>query len=205
MMFSRVSKAIEQFRKRKFIIVFSEKEGEGDLCLPAEAATAATLIFMARVASGILCLALPRSRLDALEIEPLSSRYSRQDTPFFMPVDSTTVKTGSTAADRAVTVRRIIDPSTKPSDLARPGHLPLLGAEPLGLLRRDGHTEAAIELSQLAGLYPGALLCELVSDRGDAMTAQELKALAKRLKIPIITVGALAKFVRSFLPQKKKH
>lgn len=198
-MFDRIGKAIEQFRKRKFIIVFSEREGEGDLCLPAEAATAATLIFMARVASGILCLALPRSRLEKLEIEPLSSRYQHQDTPFYMPVDSAEVNTGSTAADRATTVRKIIDPNTKPSDLSRPGHLPLLGAEPLGLLKRNGHTEAAIELTKLAGLYPGAILCELISDRGDAMNAKELKTLAKRLKIPIITVGALAKFTRSLL------
>lgn len=201
-MFDRIEKAVEQFRKRKFIIVFSEKEGEGDLCLPAEAATAATVIFMAKLAAGILALALPRKRLEELEIEPLSSRYRRQDTPFFMPVDSLTVKTGSTAADRAITVRRVIDPSTKPSDLARPGHLPLLGAEPLGLLKRDGHTEAAIEICQLAGLYPGALLCELVSDRGDAMNVKELRTLARRLRIPLISINTLAKFARSLLPKK---
>ncbi|MBA7608166.1 3,4-dihydroxy-2-butanone 4-phosphate synthase [subsurface metagenome] len=198
-LFDRIEKAVEQFQKRKFIIVFSEKEGEGDLCLPAEAATAATLIFMARVASGILALALPRKRLEELEIEPLSSRYRHQDTPFFMPVDSLAVKTGSTAADRAMTVRKIIDPHTKPSDLARPGHLPLLGAEPLGLLKRDGHTEAATEICQLAGLYPGALLCELISDRGDAMNVKELRALAKKLRVPLITVGALTKFARTLL------
>ncbi|GAJ11844.1 unnamed protein product, partial [marine sediment metagenome] len=92
---------------------------------------------------------------------------------------------------------------TKPSDLSRPGHLPLLGAEPLGLLKRNGHTEAVIELCKLAGLYPAGLLCELVSDSGDMMNAQELKALANKLRIPIVTVGALAEFARSFLPKKK--
>ncbi|GAI66562.1 unnamed protein product, partial [marine sediment metagenome] len=106
--------------------------------------------------------------------------------------------------DRAYTIRKIIDPNTKPSDLARPGHMPLLGAHADGLIGRNGHTEAVVELCRLAGLYPGGLLCELVSDSGEMMTAKELKALAKRFNIPLITIGMLAGFARSVL-QKGQH
>ena len=147
-MFSRVLKAVKAFQERRFVIIFSEDEGEADLAVPAQEITAEVHI-------------------------------------------------------SAFTIKKVIDPSTKPSDLSRPGHLQLLGAHPDGLIGRNGHTEAVVELSRLAGLYPGGVLCELVSDTGDMMTAKELKALANRFKIPIITVGALTKFVRSLLPSKK--
>ena len=202
-MFSRISKAIKTFRERRFVIIFSEDEGEADLAIPAQEITAEAILFAARVASGLLCLALPKSRLEQLEIDTLPSRYRATDTPFYSSVDAKEVEhSGISPKDRAFTIKKIIDPNTKPSDLARPGHLQLLGAHPLGLLKRDGHTEAVVELSRLAGLYPGGVLCELVSDSGDMMTAQELKALAKRFHIPIISVGALAEFARSFLKKR---
>jgi len=197
--FDRIEKAIENFRQRKFVIIYSESEKEGDLCIPGEEITAAAVLFMARVASGLICLALPRKRLENLEIEPLRSRYRAEDTPFYEPVDAVGVGSGISPKDRAATIRQVIDPSTKPADLARPGHVPLLGAEPLGLLKRDGHTEAVLELAKMSGLYPAAVLCELISDSGDAMNAKELKALAKKFNIPIITVGALSKFARSLI------
>jgi len=199
-MFSRVSKAIKAFRERRFVIIFSENEKEADLAIPAQEVTAEAILLAARVASGLLCLALPRSRLGELQIDTLPSRYRATDTPFYSPVDAKEVEhSGISPKDRAVTIRKVIDPSTKPEDLARPGHIQLLGAHPDGLIGRNGHTEAVIELCRLAGLYPGGVLCELVSDTGDMMNAEELKAVAKRLKIPIITVGALAKFTRSLL------
>jgi len=108
---------------------------------------------------------------------------------------------GVSPKDRATTIRKIIDPSTKPADLARPGHVALLGADAEGLIRRQGHTEAVVELCKLAGLYPSGVLCELVSDSGEMMNANELKALARRFNIPIITVGMLAEFARSLLPK----
>ena len=158
-------------------------------------------MFAARVASGLLCLALPKARLQELEIDALPSRYRVQDTPFFESVDAIGVKSGVSAKDRCYTIKKIVDPNTKPSDLSRPGHLPLLGAEPLGLIKRDGHTEAVVELCKLAGLYPAGMLCEIVGSNGDMATAKELKALAKGFHIPIITIGALAEFLRSFLPK----
>ncbi len=205
-MFSRISKAIKAFQERRFVIIFSENEGEADLAIPAQEIVAESILFAARVASGLLCLALPKSRLDELEIDSLPSRYRATDTPFYSPVDAKEVEhSGISPKDRAFTIKKIIDPSTKPSDLARPGHVPLLGAHPDGLIGRNGHTEAVVELSKLAGLYPGGVLCELVSDSGEMMTAKEMKALANKFHIPIITVGALAKFLRSFLRREKSR
>ncbi len=199
-LFNRVQAAIRAFQERRFVIIFSDNEGEADLAIPAQEIMAESILFAARVASGFLCLALPKARLQELEIDTLPSKYRASDTPFYSPVDAKEVEhSGISPKDRAFTIRKIIDPSTKPQDLARPGHVTLLGAHADGLIGRDGHTEAVVELSRLAGLYPGGVLCELVSDTGDMMNAKELKALAKRFHIPIITVGSLAKFVRSLL------
>ena len=201
-MFSRIRDAIKAFRERRFVILFSEDEGEADLAIPAQEITAEAILFAARVASGLLCLALPKSRLKQLEIDVLPSRYRVQDTPFYQSVDAIGVKSGVSAKDRCHTIKKIIDPSTKPSDLSRPGHLQLLGACD-SILERDGHTEGVIELTRLAGLYPAGVLCELISDSGDMMNAKELKVLARKSNIPIITVGTLAQFARSLLSKKK--
>ena len=203
-MLSRIREAIKAFRERHFVIIFSEEENEADLAIPAEGIVAESIIFAARAASGLLCLALPRARLKMLDIDPLPSKYRASDTPFYIPVDAKEVEhSGISAKDRAFTIRKIIDPVTRPSDLVRPGHVMLLGANDNGLSERTGHTEAVVQLCQLAGLYPGGVLCEMVSDSGEMMGARELKALAKRLEIPIITVGALAEFARSLLPKRK--
>lgn len=202
-MFSRIKQAIKAFQERRFVIIFSENENEADLAIPAQEITAEAILFAARVASGLLCLALPRERLEELEIDSLPSRYRVTDTPFYSSCDAKEVEhSGISPKDRAATIRKIIDPNTKPSDLARPGHVPLLGAHPDGLIGRNGHTEAVVELCRLASLYPGGVLCELVSDSGDMMTAQELKRLARRLSIPLISINALAEFLRSFLLKK---
>lgn len=201
-MFSRVKQAIKAFNERRFVIIFSENENEADLAIPAQEITAQAILFAARVASGLLCLALPRARLEELEIDVLPSRYRAADTPFYSPVDAKEVeRSGISARDRAFTIKKVIDPNTRPEDLARPGHVSLLGAHPDGLIGRNGHTEAVVELCKLAGLYPGGVLCELVNDNGEMMTAKELKELAKKFKIPIVTVGTLARFARSLLPK----
>ena len=203
MMFSRVVKAIKAFHERRFVIIFSENENEAALAIPAQEITAEAILFAARVASGLLCLALPRERLKELDIDSLPSRYRATDTPFYSPVDAKEVEnSGISPKDRAATIRKIIDPSTRPADLARPGHVMLLGAHTDGLIGRNGHTEAVVELSRLAGLYPGGVLCEIIGSDGDMATAKELKALAKKFRIPIITVGALAEFARLLLSKK---
>ncbi len=201
---SRISKAIKAFRERRFVIIFSENENEADLAIPAQEITAEAILFAARVASGLLCLALPKERLKELEIDSLPSKYRATNTPFYSPVDAKEVEhSGISPKDRAATIRKVIDPNTKPPDLARPGHVMLLGAHADGLIGRNGHTEAVVELSKLAGLYPGGVLCELVSDSGEMMNAKELKALAKKFRIPVITVGALTEFARSLLQKSR--
>ena len=197
-LFDRIEDAIKAFEARRFCIIFSEKEGEADLACPADGITAAAILTMARVASGLICLALPKKRLEELQIDKLPSKYAVQDTPFYESVDSRDVRSGISPKDRAATVRKIIDPSTKPSDLARPGHLQLLGACD-SILERDGHTEGVVGLAKLAGLYPGGILCEIIGSDGDMATAQELKRLARRLRIPLISINALAEFLRSLL------
>lgn len=200
-MFSRVEAAIKAFQERKFCIIFSEKEGEADLACPADGITAAGILFMARVASGLICLALPKKRLEDLQINKLPSKYAVQDTPFYESVDAVGVGSGVSPKDRCHTIKKVIDPSTKPEDLQRPGHLQLLGACD-SILERDGHTEGVVELCKLAGLNPAGMLCELISDSGDMMNAKELKSLARKFNIPFITVGALAEFARSLLPRR---
>ena len=203
-MFSRVEAAIKAFRERRFCIIFSEDENEGDLCIPAAGVTAEAILTMARVACGLICLALPKKRLEELEIDALPSKYQPRPTPFFESVDAADLNSsGISPRDRCHTIKKVIDPATRPKDLGRPGHVQLLGAHADGLIGRNGHTEAVVELCQLAGLYPGGVLAEIISDRGDMATAKELKALARRFKIPLITVGSLAEFLRSFLPKKK--
>ncbi len=204
-MLSRVTAAIKAFQERRFVIIFSEDENEADLAIPAQEITAEAIVFAARVASGLLCLALSKARLRELEIDSLPSKYRVTDTPFYSPVDAKEVESsGISPKDRAYTIRKVINPNTRPSDLARPGHVTLLGAHPAGLIGRNGHTEAVTELCRLAGLYPGGILCELVSDTGEMMNAKELKALAKKFQIPIITIGALARFARSFLKKSSQ-
>ena len=196
----RIDQAIRAFQERHFVIIFSEGEGEADLAIPASEITAEAILFAARVASGLLCLALPRKRLQELDVDALPSRYRHSDTPFYSPVDAREVEnSGISPKDRAFTIRKVIDPGTHPEDLARPGHLQMLGAHPDGLLGRDGHTEAVVTLCELAGLYPGGVPCELVSDSGDMMNARELKAVARRFNIPMISVGALARFARKIV------
>ncbi|GAI52669.1 unnamed protein product, partial [marine sediment metagenome] len=162
------------FQKRRFVIIFSENEGEADLAIPAQEIVAESIVFAARVASGLLCLALPKARLEELEVDSFPSKYRAYDTPFYSPVDAKEVEhSGISPKDRAFTIRKIIDPNTRPSDLARPGHVMLLGAHADGLIGRNGHTEAVVELAKLAGLYPGGVLCELVSDTGEMMNAKD--------------------------------
>lgn len=201
-LFNRIEDAIKAFEARKFCIIYSEEENEGDLCCPADGITAAGILTMARVASGLICLALPQKRLEELQIDKLPSKYAAQDTPFYSSVDAAMgIGSGISPKDRATTIRRVIDPDTKPEDLARPGHLQLLGACD-SILERDGHTEGVVELARLAGLYPGGILCEIIGSDGDMATAQELKCLARRLRIPLISINALAKFARSLLPKR---
>ncbi|MDP8986901.1 MAG: bifunctional 3,4-dihydroxy-2-butanone-4-phosphate synthase/GTP cyclohydrolase II, partial [Actinomycetota bacterium] len=174
-------------------------ENEGDLVMAAEHATAEKIAFFLNHTSGVICMPMTGERLDELELPPMViDNTESQRTAFTVSVDhrhGTT--TGISAADRAATIAALIDPATKPADLARPGHMYPLRARPGGVLNRAGHTEAAVDLARLAGLYPAGVLSEVVTEDKSAMARlPELEALAARHGLLIITIADLIRHRR---------
>ena len=193
--FNTVEEAIEDFRNGKVLIVVDdeERENEGDFVVAAERATADVVNFFIREGRGVLCAPVTQERANELGLESMvESNTSLHETSFTVSVDyvhGTT--TGVSAADRAATIRALIDPATKPSDLARPGHVfPLRGMDG-GVLRRAGHTEAVIDLCRLAGFKPAGVICEILNEDGTMARVPELLKIARRLGLKIITVRAL--------------
>src|SRR5438093_8315489 len=162
--FARIEDALDAIRAGKIVIVVDDedRENEGDLTIAAEKVTPEAINFMTRYGRGLVCLSMTPERLDELEIPLMvSQNSSRFDTAFCVSIeakDRTT--TGISASDRATTVLAAIDPATRPSDLARPGHMFPLRSRTGGVLVRTGQTEAAVDLARIAGLYPAAVICE---------------------------------------------
>lgn len=196
--FSTIPEAIEQLRKGRIVIVVDDedRENEGDFVVAAEKVSPEVVNFMIRNGRGILCAPITAQRADELGLEPMvESNTSLHETSFTVSVDyihGTT--TGVSAADRAATIRALIDPKTKPSDLARPGHVFPLRAMDGGVLRRAGHTEAVIDLCKLAGLYPAGVLCEILNDDGTMARVPELLKMAKDFDMAIVTVKSLIEY-----------
>ena len=169
MTFSNVKNAISDFKKGKFVIVIDDKhrENEADLVLAAEKVTPQKVNFMIKHARGLVCVPMLSKRLNKLRL-PLMTKINTEYTKcaFTIPVDSKKGTTGISVFDRAKTIKALIDKSTKPRDLARPGHVFPLRCDGYGLSKRPGHTEAAIELAKLANLYPAAVICEIIGDSG---------------------------------------
>ena len=180
--FASVEGAIDEIRAGRMVIVVDDedRENEGDLIMAAEKATPQAINFLARFARGLICAPMLEDRLGALEIPPMVGRNTaKMGTPFMVSVDAVKdTTTGISAFDRSVTIRALIDPETKPVDLARPGHIFPLMAAGGGVLRRAGHTEAAVDLAVLAGLYPAGVLCEIMNDDGTMARLPELKKMA---------------------------
>jgi 3,4-dihydroxy 2-butanone 4-phosphate synthase/GTP cyclohydrolase II len=161
--FATIDEAIDAFRAGQMVIVVddADRENEGDLTIAAEKVSADAINFMARYGRGLVCLSMTGQRLDELEIPMIvSENTSRFETAFAVPIDAKHVTTtGISAADRAATIQAAIDPETKPSDLAKPGHVSPLRARDVGVLVRAGKTEASVALARLAGLYPAGVIC----------------------------------------------
>ncbi len=197
MAFDSIEKAIADIRDGKIVIVADDedRESEGDFVLAAEKVTAGTVNFMATHGRGLICLALPPDRCEALGLHQMTEENSESlRTAFTVSVDAASrfgVSTGISAADRAKTIRVAIDPSTVPSDLRRPGHVFPLRARPGGVLQRVGHTEASMDLARLAGLYPAGVICEILADDGQMMRRPQLYEFAKRHGLTFITVAQL--------------
>ncbi len=190
-----VEQAIEEFRRGRMLIIVDDedRENEGDLTVAAEFATPEAINFMAREGRGLICVAMTRERLHELDLHPMvTENTARLGTAFTVSVDAKRgTTTGISAHDRAATVRALIDPETRPDDLARPGHMFPLEAKEGGVLARAGQTEASVDLARLAGLYPAAVICEVMAEDGTMARLPELERLARRHGIHIVTVASI--------------
>jgi 3,4-dihydroxy 2-butanone 4-phosphate synthase/GTP cyclohydrolase II len=193
--FDDIERAIKDIAAGRAVIVVDDedRENEGDLIFAAEHATPEMLAFMVRWTSGYVCVPLTEAEADRLDLPPMfHTNQDRRGTAYTVTVDAREgVTTGISAADRAHTIRLLADPATTPGDLSRPGHVVPLRAKPGGVLRRPGHTEAAIDLAVLAGLRPAGVLCELINDDGTMMRLPDLRAFAAEHGLALITIADL--------------
>ena len=198
--FATVPEAIEDLKEGKFIIIVDDesRENEGDLVIAAEKVTPEAINFMAKQARGLICLSIIGKRLDELNIPLMAQQNtSKFESPFAVSIDAKYgVTTGISAYDRATTVKAVLDPNTKPEDLARPGHMFPLRAREGGVLVRAGHTEASVDLARLAGLYPAAVICEIMNDDGTMARLPDLERMAEKYGIKIISVAQLIAYRR---------
>ncbi len=193
--FATVEEAAEEFRRGRFVIVVDDedRENEGDLVIAAEKVTPEAINFMATHARGLICIGLTEERCNELDLPLMVERNtSPHGTAFCVSVEARgKVTTGISAADRAATVQALIDPRTKPEDLIRPGHMFPLRAKPGGVLKRAGHTEASVDLARIAGLYPAAVICEIMDEDGSMARLPRLVELAREHGLKILTVRDL--------------
>ncbi len=191
-----IQEAIKAIQNGEIVIVVDDenRENEGDFITSAELITPEKVNFMAKYGRGLICVALPEERCEELDLDLMVGRNtSLQGTNFTVSVDlkGQGVTTGISAYDRAKTIKALVDPKTKPEDLARPGHVFPLKALSEGVLRRAGHTEAAVDLTRLAGLTPGGALVEIMNDDGSMARLPDLVKVAQQHNLKIITIKDL--------------
>ena len=196
-----IEEAIREVQAGRMIILCDneQRENEADLCLAAQFASAEAVNFIAHQACGLICVALTGARLDTLRLpQAQSGGDPLQGTAFAVSVDARHgTTTGISAHDRAKTIRALVDCTTQPGDLAFPGHVFPLRAQPGGTLERGGHTEAAVDLMRLAGLEPGAVICEILDETGEAARGESLLEMAHRWNLGILSVEAIAQYRRT--------
>ncbi|MGZ5383183.1 MAG: bifunctional 3,4-dihydroxy-2-butanone-4-phosphate synthase/GTP cyclohydrolase II [Acidimicrobiia bacterium] len=199
-MFASIEGAISAFRKGEFLVVVddADRENEGDLIIAAQHATPARVGFMVRHTSGLICLPALGERLDALQIPMMvASNTDARRTAFTVSVDyGPGTTTGISAADRAATIAALIDPAMPAGSFTRPGHVFPLRFQPGGVLRRAGHTEAAVDLAMLAGLYPAGVLAEIVTDDGEIARLADLESFAAEHGLLMISIADLIAYRR---------
>ncbi len=200
MPFASIPDAIRRIKRGHLVIVVDDpaRENEGDLVCAASKTTPALVNFMARYGRGLICVPMLGSRLDALRISPMVEHNQEvRDAAFTVSVDARKgVTTGVSASDRANTIRTLINPHTKPDDLSRPGHLFPLRYREGGVLVRAGHTEAAVDLAKMAGLYPAGVICEIMNENGTMARMPELRRFAARHKLLMMTIADLIEYRR---------
>ncbi|MCZ7940000.1 3,4-dihydroxy-2-butanone-4-phosphate synthase [Agrobacterium salinitolerans] len=200
MTIARIEDAIEAISRGEMVIVVDDedRENEGDIIAASDSITPQQIAFMMNHARGLICVAMPGERLDALDIPLMVSRNTESlKTAFTVSVDyipGTT--TGISAADRATTVRALVSEESRPEDFARPGHIFPLRANPQGVLGRTGHTEAAVDLCRLAGKYPSGTICEVANDDGTMARLPQLKVFAERHGLLVVTIKDLVAYLK---------
>ncbi len=190
---STIQAAVDAIRLGRVVIVLDDedRENEGDFICAAELATTETINFMLK-GHGQLCAPVLRSVCERLDLKPIvQNNTAPLQTAFMTPVDHSGCKTGITASERAETIRRLASPQSVKEDFVRPGHVYPLVAMEGGVLRRAGHTEAAVDLARMAGLAPAGVLCEILNESGDRATRDELQSLSEKHGLEIITVEQL--------------
>ncbi|MGB3682193.1 MAG: bifunctional 3,4-dihydroxy-2-butanone-4-phosphate synthase/GTP cyclohydrolase II [Rubrobacteraceae bacterium] len=202
MPFSPVEEIIEDIRNGKMVIVCDDedRENEGDLTMAAELVTADDINFMATHGKGLICLPLHEDIVERLEIPPMSQHNSAQnETAFTVSIEAKEgVTTGISAADRAYTSRMTVDDATGPEDLVMPGHVFPLKAKPGGVLQRAGQTEAAVDLSRLAGLKPAGVICEVMNDDGTMARVPDFEKFCEKHDIKMVTVEQIIEYRRTY-------
>lgn len=195
MKFNTIPEALEDLKAGKIVIVTDDagREDEGDLVFAAEFADWQKVEFMVRNGGGLVCISMPKERLHQLNLPPMSAENTaRLGTAFTVSVDvKKGTTTGISARERAATIRALVDPNTKPDELARPGHVFPICAEEGGVLSRPGHTEAGVDLCRLAGLSPAAVLCEVTGTEGGMARGEKLFDFAQKWKLKILTIHDL--------------
>jgi 3,4-dihydroxy 2-butanone 4-phosphate synthase/GTP cyclohydrolase II len=196
--FAPIEEAIKAIHDGRMIIVVDDedRENEGDLTIAADKVTPEAINFMAKYGRGLICMPMTEDRLAELDLpQMVAQNTARFDTAFCVPIEAKGVtSTGISAGDRAATVLAAIDPRTRPSDLARPGHMFPLKARNGGVLVRAGQTEAAVDLARIAGLYPAGVICEIMNEDGTMARVPELTKFARRHKLLMITVADLIQY-----------
>jgi 3,4-dihydroxy 2-butanone 4-phosphate synthase/GTP cyclohydrolase II len=199
-MFAKINEAIEDIKNGKIVIVVDDedRENEGDFVAAAEHISSETINFMAKHGRGLICVPLASERLDELNIPAMvNNNTSTHETAFAVSVGAKgRITTGISANDRAETVKALIDPMTKPEDISKPGHIFPLRAKDGGVLKRAGHTEATVDLARLAGLYPAGVICEIMNDDGTMARLPQLKKVAERFGLKIVTIKEIIKHRR---------
>ncbi len=197
--FNTIEEAIEDIKNGKIIVVVDDedRENEGDLLMAAEKATPEAINFMAKYGRGLICMPMLGDRLNELKIpQMVIQNTDLHQTAFTVSIDAIETTTGISAFERSATILKVLDPDTKPGDFKRPGHIFPLEAREGGVLKRSGHTEAAVDFARLAGLYPAGVICEIMSEDGTMARVGELMEYVKEHQLKIVTIADLIAYRR---------
>ncbi|MBN2739073.1 MAG: bifunctional 3,4-dihydroxy-2-butanone-4-phosphate synthase/GTP cyclohydrolase II [Spirochaetales bacterium] len=195
--FISIEQAVKEIAEGKFVIVIDDedRENEGDFIMAAEKVTPEAVNYMAKYGRGLICVPMTAERLRALDLPLMVSQNTeKMKTAFTVSVDAKTCTTGISAFERCDTIKALANPDSEPDDFMRPGHIFPLRAETGGVLKRAGHTEAAIDLARMAGLRPAGILCEIMNEDGTMARLRELKEFAKKHNLNMITIASLIEY-----------